>query len=74
MRTMNDPHVSALHYWVEHDDSVDYDNAEPLDYEDELTEVHMEGRELTLRPKEHYASASEASTGSSQVLDRVNSG
>ena len=24
---MNDPHVTALHYWVEHDDSVDYDNA-----------------------------------------------
>ena len=28
MRKMNDPHVNALHYWVEHDESVDYDNAE----------------------------------------------
>ena len=60
MRQMNDPHVTALRYWVEHDDSVDYDSAVPLDYEDELTEVHLEKRELTLRPKEHYASIQEA--------------
>ena len=60
MRKMNDPHVNALHYWVEHDESVDYDNAEPLNYEDELTEVHLEKRELTITPKEHYASAEEA--------------
>ena len=33
---MNDPHVTALHYWVEHDDSVDYDHAVPMDYEDDL--------------------------------------
>ena len=57
---MNDPHVTALHYWVEHDDSVDYDNAEALDYEDDLAVVHLEERELTLRPKEHYASTLEA--------------
>ena len=57
---MNDPHVTALHYWVEHEDSVDYDNAAPLDYEDELGTVHLEKRELTVRPKEHYASAQEA--------------
>ena len=57
---MNDPHVTALHFWVEHDDSVDYDNADPLDHEDELVKVHLEKRELTLHPKEHYASAQEA--------------
>ena len=60
MREMNDPHVNALYYWVEHDESVDYDNAEPLDYENDLAEVHLEKRELTLRPKEHYASEQEA--------------
>ena len=60
MRTMNDPHVTALHYWVEHDDSVDYDNAETLTYEDELAEVHLEKRKLTLRPKEHYEGTQEA--------------
>ena len=60
MREMNDPHVNALYYWVEHDESVDYDHAEPLNYEDELAEVHLEKRELTLRPKEHYATSQEA--------------
>ena len=50
---MNDPHVTALHYWVEHDDSVDYDIAVPLDHEDELVKVHLEKGELTLHPKEH---------------------
>ena len=60
MKPMNDPHVTALHYWVEHDDSVDYDNAVPLDYEDDHVEVHLEKRQLTLRPKKHYASAQEA--------------
>ena len=57
MKPMNDPHVTALHYWVEHDDSVDYDNTVPLDYEDDHVEVHLEKRQLTLRPKKHYASA-----------------
>lgn len=57
---MNDPHVTALHYWVDHDDSVDYDNAAPLDYETELGTFHLEKRELTVRPKEHYAGAQEA--------------
>ena len=60
MRPMNDPHVTALHYWVEHDDSVDYDIAVPLWHEDELVKVHLEKRELTLHPKEHYASSQEA--------------
>ena len=60
MKAMNDPHVTALHYWVEHDESVSYYNAEALNYEDELVEVRLEKGELTLRPKEHYASAYEA--------------
>ena len=37
---MNDPHVTALHYWVNHDDSVDYTDADPLQYEHEL--FHLE--------------------------------
>ena len=57
---MNDPHVTALYYRVEHDDSVDDDNAVPLDHEGEMSTVHLEKRELTVRPKEHYASAQEA--------------
>lgn len=59
-KPMNDPHVKALYYWVEHDESVDYDNAVPLDHEYELATVHLENRELVVRPKEHYASVQEA--------------
>ena len=33
MKPMNDPHVTALHYWLEHDDSVNYDNAAPVNLE-----------------------------------------
>ena len=57
---MNDPHVTALHYWLEHDDSVNYDNAAPVNLEYELVDVHLEKRDLTLRPKEHYVSAEQA--------------
>ena len=60
MRPINDPHVTDLHYWVEHDDSIDYDNAVPLDYEDDLMEVRLEKIQLALRPKEHYSTAQEA--------------
>ena len=57
---MNDPHVAALYYWVDHDDSVDYENAVPLEYADDEVEVHLEKRQLTLRPKRHHATAQEA--------------
>ena len=33
---MNDPHVKAIHYFIEHDDSVDYSDAAPLVHEDEI--------------------------------------
>ena len=57
---MNDPRVTALHNWVEHDVCVDYDNAARTDYEDDLLEVHLGKIQPTLRPKERYASAQEA--------------
>lgn len=60
MRTMNDPQVTALYYWVDHDDSVHYENAAPLEYADDEVEVHLEKRHLTLRPKRHYPTAQEA--------------
>ena len=57
---MNDPHVTALHYWVNHDDSVDYDDAQPLDFEDKLFTVHVANKKATISPKKHYASEEEA--------------
>ena len=57
---MNDPQVTALHYWVNHDDSVDYAGAEPLEYEDNLLHLILRDRELTIEPKNHYATEEEA--------------
>ena len=59
---MNDPHVTALHYWVNHDDSVDYTDADPLQYEHELFHLEANGRNVLVKPKDHYASEEEART------------
>ena len=57
---MNDPHVETLYYRVEHDDSLDYTNADPMEHDDNLTHVEISGRQVTIRPKEHYATVEEA--------------
>ena len=57
---MNDPHVATLHYRVEHDDSLDYTNADPMEHDDDLIHVEISGRQVTIRPKEHYATVEEA--------------
>ena len=58
--TMNDPHVKAIQYFVEHDDSVDYRDAAPLVYDDELFCIRADKGEVTLEPKNHYATEEEA--------------
>ena len=60
MTIKNDPHVTALHYWVEHDDSVDYTNAVPFTYESDLFHLHIDNRQVSIRPKTHFASEEEA--------------
>ncbi len=57
---MNDPHVTSLQYWVNHDDSVDYADALPMEHENELFHIRVSGRQVTVRPKSHYASEAEA--------------
>lgn len=52
---MNDPHVVALFYRLEHDDFLDYDNAPPLEGEDSLLRFRLDERQLTITPKDHYA-------------------
>ena len=59
---MNDPHVTALQYWVNHDDSVDYNEADPLNYEHELFHLEANGRTVIIKPTEHYTSEEEART------------
>ena len=57
---MNDPYVEAVHYWVEHDDSVDYDTATPFEQEYEQFHVHIDKRHVTIRLKERGASVEKA--------------
>ena len=58
--TMNDPHVKAIHYFVEHDDSVDYRDVAPLVFEDDLFRVKAEKVQVVMEPKDHYATEEEA--------------
>ena len=39
---MNDPRVVALHYRIEHESSVDYSKAEPVDHEEEGFRIRIE--------------------------------
>lgn len=57
---MNDPHVRAIHYFIAHDDSVDYKDAVPLVYEDQLFCVRADQGEVIVEPKSHYATEEEA--------------
>ena len=57
---MNDPHVKAIHYFVEHDDSVDYRDAAPLAHEDDLFRVRADKGKVVLEPMYHYATEEEA--------------
>ena len=57
---MNDPHVVALLYDVEHDQSVDYGKAEPIEREEEEFRVRVEDEQVRFEMKQHYASADEA--------------
>ena len=57
---MNDPHVVALNYRIEHHSSVDYDEANPLDRSEEAFEIHVERSNVRFAMKRHYAATSEA--------------
>ena len=59
---MNDLHVKALHYWVNHDESVNYNEADPIECEYELFHLKAEGRRITIQPKGHYTTEEEAIT------------
>ena len=57
---MNDPHVSALGYRVKHDETVNYDNASPLEYETASFKVSIKGCEARFEMKEHFPTAKQA--------------
>ena len=52
---MNDPHVIAVIYEIEHASSVDYSEAEPVDHEEERFRVRIEDKHVRLEMKEHHA-------------------
>ena len=52
--------MKAIHYFIEHDDSVDYRDAEPLVQDDELFCIRADKGEVTLEPKNHYTTEEEA--------------
>ena len=51
---MNDPHVVALYYRIEHLSSVDYSRAEPTCHEEEGFSIRIEDGRVCLVMKEHY--------------------
>ena len=57
---MNDPHVVALFYRLEHDDFVDYENAPALEGENDLLHFTLDKRDLRIAPKGHYRDDYEA--------------
>ena len=58
---MNDPHVVALIYRVEHGNSVDYERAGPLSYDDDPRfHLTVEDNCARFEMKEHYADVGEA--------------
>lgn len=52
---MNDPHVVALLYQINHSQSVDYRDAKPIDREEEGFCVKVENERVRIEFKEHYA-------------------
>lgn len=57
---MNDPHVVALYYMVEHRESVSYEKAAPLEHDGEHCRVRIKGCLARFEMKDHYATAEEA--------------
>ena len=57
---MNDPHVVALHYRVEHHDRVDYSRAEPLAFDTPEFLVGVNDQKARFELKQHYATEKDA--------------
>ena len=57
---MNDPHVVALIYRVEHDNTVNYEKAEPLVVEEKAFRLKVKDKKASFFLKDHYAEEAEA--------------
>ncbi len=57
---MNDPHVVALFYNIDHGNSVNYDKAEPLVVEEKAFRLKVKDKKASFFLKDHYADEAEA--------------
>ena len=57
---MNDPHVVALFYDIEHGDSVSYEKAKSFVHDEPAFRVRVKNKKVCFKLKEHYATESEA--------------
>ena len=57
---MNDPHVAALIYHIEHDNSVNYEKTRPLVLKEREFRVKVKDKKVCFKLKEHYATESKA--------------
>ena len=57
---MNDPQVVELIYIVDHDASVDYSDASPVDHDGEAFRIRIEDKRVSFQLKEHYPTQNSA--------------
>ena len=67
---MNDPHVAALIYGIEHAASVDYEEAEPFVLEEPAFRLEVKDKKVRFELKDHYAEEA-AARGSIKEYIRV---
>lgn len=66
---MNDPHVVALIYRVEHGNSVDYREAQPLIREEQAFRVEVKDNQARFELKDHYATEKDARNAIKDYID-----
>ena len=67
---MNDPHIEALVYVVEHDDLIDYDNAATLHFDCPIFRLTVADREASFEMMEHFSTEESAREVVQPFIDR----
>ena len=67
---MNDPHVEALIYVVEHVETVKYDSATSIDFDRPAFHGKVEDERARFEMKEHYSTEGEAQAAVQPVIDQ----
>lgn len=67
---MNDPHIEALVYVVEHDDTIDYDDATPLHLDCPVFRLTVDDCEAGFEMIEHFSTEESARAAVQPFIDR----